>query len=298
MALIRHLKAWSRRPSELPAVPPLKGVLLADPAAFQVVECINPHMTSEDGSLNRIDAAEARKQWQALKDAYCRIGLEVAVLPPVPGLQDLCFSANPSMVLPLPDGAKEVWLGRMAHASRAAEVEHHRRFFASRKYAVREMPESVARFEGCGDGLLHPGRFLLHAGVGFRSDPGAWQIIADAHPELDVLLYELQDPRFYHLDTALAPLHETSALWVEEAFSPEGKALLQAAFPTLIPIPLEEAMNFAGNAHCPDGKHVLLQAGSPIIERKLQEAGFATIALETGEFIKSGGSVFCLKQSF
>ena len=160
------------------------------------------------------------------------------------------------------------------------------------------MPEKVTHFEGCGDGLLHPGRFCLHAGIGTRTSRLAWETIAEAYPAIDILLYELTHPDFYHLDTALAPIDEQTAFYVPEAFNQEGIQLLQAAFPKAIPLVLEESMRFAGNAHCPDQKHVFIETGCPLAESQLKDLGLQAVALETSEFRKSGGSVFCLKQSF
>ncbi len=111
-----------------------------------------------------------------------------------------------------------------------------------------------------------------------------------------MLLYRLADPRFYHLDTALAALDERTALFVAGAFLPEGLALLEAAFADLIEVPPEEALRLAANAWCPDSRNVLLPAGCPRTEAALRVRGFRPLPLETGEFLKSGGSVYCLKQ--
>ena len=281
-------------------MPPLDRVILGDPSGFEVREAQNIHMRDAAGALNRVDRDAALAQWRALRDAYRKVGIEVAVLdaPTAPALADFCFAANPSMVVPLPDGTKEMWLSRMAHLSRRGETEHHRRFAIERGIPVREMPPGVAKFEGTGDGLFHPGRFLLHAGIGARTDASAWAALAAAHPTLDVLLYSLANENFYHLDTALAPLDETHALLVREAFDARGLALARAAFPNVFEVPLEEAMRFAANAHSPDGRHVLIQRGCDATESWLRSRGFVAVPVETGEFLKSGGSVFCLKQSW
>ncbi len=297
MALFARAADWPRRAADLPRVAPPDAVLLADPAHFIVEEIHNPHSAGADGAPNRVDATRARAQWDDLATAYLRLGCRVERLSAAPGLPDLCFSANPTLFLPTPAGG-DIWASRMTHASRRPEVELHRAWFRARGLAARELPETVRRFEGGGDGIPHPGRFLLHAGSGPRSERAAWEAIAAAHPQMDVLLYELGDPRFYHLDTALAALDETRCLFVPEAFDRAGLDLLRAAFADPIAIPMDEAMNFAGNAHCPDGRHVLLQRGSPRTEAALRERGFTPIPLDTGEFMKSGGSVFCLKQAF
>ncbi len=287
---------WPRRVADLPRVSRPGAVLLADPAAFAVTAVHNPHMADGSGAPKRVDAVRARAQWQALCAAYRECNVRVEVMDAAPGLPDLCFTANPALALPTPAG-QVVWAARMTHASRQPEVAAHRAWFTARGADWREVPAPIARCEGGGDGIPHPGRFLLHAGVGPRSELAAWHALARAHPELDVLLYALRDPRFYHLDTALAALDERSCLYVPEAFDEDGLALLRAAFPLALAIPPEEALNFAGNAHCPDGRHVLLQRGSPRTEAALRAHGFIPRPLDTGEFMKSGGSVYCLKQA-
>lgn len=296
MGVYDRLRDWPRRAADLPPAPGPDGVLLADPAAFEVLELHNPHMAGADGRPNRVDGDAARVQWLALAAAYAAIGQRVEVLPAEPQLADLCFAANPSLLLATPRGP-EAWLARMTHPSRRPEVAAHARWYAARGIPAREMPAAVARFEGGGDGVPHPGRFLLHAGVGPRSERAAWQALAGAHPDLDVLLYELHDPRFYHLDTALAALDERRCLHVPQAFDAHGLELLHAAFEEPIPIPLAEGLRFAGNAYCPDARHVLLPRGCPATEAALRERGYAPIPLDTSEFQKSGGSVYCLKQA-
>ena len=298
MPCYSRLSDWPRRNADLPDTEQLKSVLLGHPGEFQVLEAINTHMRAADGQLNEIDLDLALRQWQRLKTAYEGIGIKTSTLPAQPGLADTCFAANPAMTLPLPDGDKHVWLARMAHSSRKPESELHRTFFEGLNFPIRRMPDRVHRFEGCGDAVLHPECFLIHGGIGPRTDPKAWQALADAYPELDILTYDLVDERFYHLDTALAPLNRNIALYVSEAFTSEGLELLQEAFPIALPLPLEEALLFAGNAHCPDGRHVLIEEACRLTQSMLTELGFKPIPIPTSEFRKSGGSVFCLKQSY
>lgn len=52
---------------------------------------------------------------------------------------------------------------------------------------------------------------------------------------------------------------------------------------------------FVCNCHCPDGKNVIVQKGSKDFKNKIKTAGFDIIEVNTSEFIKSGGSVFCMK---
>ncbi|MCH2101372.1 MAG: arginine deiminase-related protein [Planctomycetes bacterium] len=295
MALASPSDFWPRRATDLPSVEPSREVLLGHPGEFAVLEAQNAHMQTEKGVLQAVNPSRALEQWQELRRSYESINMRTYVLPSRQGLADLCFTANPSLVLACPDGRREVWLAKMRHTSRRPEVGIHEEFHRQRESVIRIVPDEVLAFEGCGDGVQHPGRFLMHAGVGPRSETSAWQALAEAHPGLDVLLYELVDPRFYHLDTALAPLDEQTALYVPEAFHPTGRARVLEAFPQAIALPLEESLRFAGNAHCPDGQHVLIDSACTVTCALLSERGYTPLPIDTSEFRKSGGSVFCLK---
>ena len=82
----------------------------------------------------------------------------------------------------------------------------------------------------------------MYIGYGFRTDKAALRRAAELIGA-PVIALELIDPRFYHLDTALCPLDEETAIYVPDAFSEDGKALITQSFKRLIPAPIEEALN-------------------------------------------------------
>jgi N-dimethylarginine dimethylaminohydrolase len=72
--------------------------------------------------------------------------------------------------------------------------------------------------------------------------------------------------------------------------------LLEALIPNLIRAEGEEANRwFACNATCPNGRDVIIQAGCDRVNASLREKGFIVHEVSTAEFLKSGGSVFCMK---
>jgi N-dimethylarginine dimethylaminohydrolase len=270
-------------------------MLMCSPEHFDVSYAINAHMTDEGGALRRPDPVLARKQWDALRREYESIGYATEVLPGEPGLPDMTFAANPVFPFRDAEGLPAVLVSRMRHPERSAEPGHYERWFAGRGYRVVRLPESVGPYEGAGDLLWHPGRRFLYGGHGFRTTPEALRGAADAIGAT-LLSLRLVDPRFYHLDTAFVPLDEERALFVPEAFDESGRAALAASFPGLISVPVGEAAEkFACNAHCPDGRNVLIEAECTATKRILGEAGFRVRPAETSEFRKAGGSVFCLK---
>ena len=285
------------RLEELPALPPVRRVLLADPAEFDTLYAINPHMLDAAGALKRVDRERARGQWLALRGTLEELGLEVHVAPPLGGHPDLVFCANQALPVPgalFADGRPRAVPSRMAHAERRGEVPHV--MAALEALGFVGMPlEREARLEGMGDGLWHPGRRFLWAGCGPRSEAAAWEELAE-RVDLGVALLELVEPDFYHLDTCFALLAEDACLWVPEALAAESRGLVEALVPRRIEADAREARELlACNAWCPDGRTVVLQAGCEVTSGRLRAAGFGVREVETGEFLKAGGSVFCMK---
>ena len=55
---------------------------------------------------------------------------------------------------------------------------------------------------------------------------------------------------------------------------------------------------FACNAHCPDGRNVIIDQTATATAKLLESAGFRVHLVDTSEFRKAGGSVFCLRQMY
>jgi N-dimethylarginine dimethylaminohydrolase len=280
----------------LPVVPLPRQVLLASPEHFDVTYVINPHM---EGKIGTVDRDEAQRQWEALRDAYGRLNLEVHTLKGERDLPDMVFCANQTLPYHTQGGERGVVLSRMHAAQRRAEVEYFRRFFREQGYETVSLPDDVAGdFEGMGDAIWHPGRYLLWGGYGYRTDVAVYEDIS-RRLDLDVIALSLVDADFYHLDTCFCPFDERTVLIYPPAFDADGLALIHHVFERVLEAPEDDArQRFACNAHCPDGKHVLLQRGSTETVRQIREAGFEPVELDTSEFLKSGGSVFCMKMMF
>lgn len=268
------------------------SVLMCSPEHFEIVDVKNAFMAGNEGSVDR---GEARRQWEALKATFERLGHTVHVIPGAAGCEDMVFSAN--QVLPGEDegGRPYVVLSQMRHESRRREVPFFERWFTAQGYGILKLDDPALLFEGQGDAIWHPGRRLLWGGYGHRTSLATYQEIA-AKLEVPVIALELPTPDFYHLDTCFCALDEESVLIYPEALTSEGLALVNHFFPRVIEAPKEDAYGaFACNATALPGKNVVIQRGAGETQRRLEAAGFAVHEVETGEYIKSGGSVFCLK---
>lgn len=271
--------------------------LMVSPEHFRVDYAINPHMLDPDGRLNVIDRERARAQWETLRATYVRLGFPVTVIPGHIDFPDMVFAANQSFPFVDRRGRLRVVLSHMHAKERRGEVDFFEAFYRSAGFEILPPPvvDGDDSVEGMGDILWLPGRRLLMIGWGFRTSRACAERLA-AIVGAPSVLFELRDPRFYHLDTALAPLTENSALVYRPAFTDEGFELLCKIFAELVLVEEDEAaLGFACNAHCPDGVHVVIDRSSPKAITRLREFHHQVVPVDVSEFAKSGGSVFCMK---
>ena len=278
--------------SDCPTMPLPGRVAMATPTHYDVQYVINPHMTGHVGNVDRI---KALRQWETLRDTYRTLGMEVHSAEGVEGLYDMVFAANAAAAFLSPDGKSPgVIMSRMATPPRYGESIHYERFFHDLGVDVRHLPEGLT-FEGGADAIWHPGRRLIWGGYGQRTDRATHDAISSML-DVPVIPMRLDDEAFYHLDTCLCALDERTALICPAALRSEDISMVHRLFERVIEVPEAEARERLGcNAHCPDGRHVLLQIGCPQTMRRLQDAGFEPVEIDTGEFLKAGASVYCMK---
>lgn len=268
------------------------AVLLVRPTFFDVIYEINPHMK---GNIGNVDRKLAMEQWNTLKNTYEELGFTVHIIEGVPDLPDMVFCANQSFPFINKNGESQVVLSKMASEYRQGEVLHIGKWYENNGYHLIHQTNPPVEFEGMGDAIWHPSKKILYIGYGFRTSKNALQRAADCI-SCDVIGLELVLPHFYHLDTALSVINETTAIFVKEAFSKSGLEILEHMFPNLIEVPLDEAkFGFVTNGHCPDKENFIVHKGNQVTKQKLQDIGIRVCEIDTSEFMKSGGSVFCMK---
>jgi N-dimethylarginine dimethylaminohydrolase len=252
--------------------------LMCPPAHFTVAYAINPWMVPG----TPVDRPRALAQWDALRRTYLDLGHRVDLLDPVPGLPDMVYTANGATVV-----GGTVLGARFRYPQRAAEAAAHAAWFRGAGFARVVEPEFVN--EGEGD-LLVVGETIL-AGRGFRTDPRAH---AEAARVLgrEVVPLDLVDPRYYHLDTALAVLDDTTVAWLPEAFCPRSRAVLQERFPDAVVADPADGAVLGLNA-VSDGRHVVLPAQATRLAAALAERGFVPVPVDLSELRKGGGGPKC-----
>nr|WP_232007371.1 dimethylargininase [Mycobacterium intermedium] len=250
---------------------------MTPPAFFAVEYAINPWMDT----TTPVDVGVAMAQWETLRQTYLRLGHTVQVVEPVPGLPDMVYAANGGFI------AHDIAVvARFRFAERSGESKAYSRWMSSAGYR----PVSTRHVnEGQGD-LLLIGETVL-AGYGFRTDLRAHGEIA-ALLGVPVVSLELVDPRFYHLDTALAVLDDRTIAYYPPAFSEAAQATLAELFPDAIAVGSMDAYAFGLNA-VSDGRNVVLPAAASGFAAQLRAAGFEPVGVDLSELLKGGGSVKC-----
>lgn len=279
--------------SSLEDMPIPEKVLLVKPTYFTVEYVINPHM---EGHIGDVDKLAAQNEWEHLRSAYAELGLYVHVVEGERGYPDMVFCANQSLPNITKEGKKEVVMSVMYADERKGEVPFIQKVYEDSSYDIVHLDDSkFSSFEGMGDAIWHHKKRLLWGGYGFRTSKEVYENISEIF-DTPVIALELVNPKFYHLDTCLCILDENTALVYPKAFTEEGLQLLRSMFSNIIEASKYEAEKlFACNATCPDGKNVFIQQGCVDVNHKLKEAGFKIHEFSTYEYLKSGGSVFCMK---
>lgn len=268
-------------------------MLMVSPEHFDIKYSINPHMLDEKGNLNVIDPKKAYEQWDNLKQTFENLDMKVNVLSGKEQLPDMVFCANQTFPF-IKNGEKNIILSEMQSEHRQPEVTYFKDWAETQGWKTHAITNKP--FEGMGDALWNYEAEEIFAGYGFRTSPEVY-IELEKIIDKKINTYELKDDRFYHLDTCLAILNKDTAAIVEEAFTQDGLNDLKSKFKNLIIVPIDEAQTaLAGNMCTPNGKDIVIQKGAHKTVQALQEYGFSVIEVETSEFIKSGGSVFCMKQ--
>lgn len=257
--------------------------VMCTPEHFDVTYAINPWMNTG----TPVDVERARLQWEVLRNTYLSLGHQVDVVPPGPGLPDMVFAANGGLVV-----GGRAYGAMFRHPERAAEAGAYAEWLAA-----HDIPVSTPTHTNEGEGDFLALGHLILAGTGFRTSLAAHIEAADVL-DRPVVSLELTDPRFYHLDVALAVLDDGNGstpadiVYYPGAFSPHSRRTLRDLFPDAAICSEADALAFGLNA-VSDGLHVLLPAAATGLIDLLPGRGYRPVPVHLDEFVKAGGSVKC-----
>ncbi len=258
--------------------------LMCPPNYFGVKYTINPWM---EGRIGTVDAKLAREQWDDFYFSLREVA-EVLRIEPQLMLPDMVFTANAGLL------KGELFIpSRFRHRERQGEEPLFKDWFRAQGYKIAEWDPAIP-FEGAGDALFQPGRDLLWAAHGFRTDPAAHTRIANQW-NIEVVSLRLVDPRFYHLDTCFCPLLDGKVFYYPRAFDAASQKTIEKRVPekNRIAISTEDAVGFACNAVLADN-NLFMNVASPKLRERLETLGYAVILKPMSEFLKAGGANKCL----
>lgn len=269
-------------------------ILMCAPDHFAVDYAINPWMdpalwAKEAGTLE----GNARREWRGLYRRLQKLGAAIELVPPVPGLPDLVFTANAAIVI---DGV--ALMAHFRHPERQGEEAHYERGFrelwARGIIAAVRLPPEGMFIEGAGDCVWDRARQIFWMGYGPRSERDATALVQETFG-IETVAVELANAHFYHMDTALSPLPRGEVMFVPSAFTPEGLRQIheRVAPEQRIELAPEDASVFAANA-VKLGDNIVMSSCSPALRRRLAASGYRVHTTSLGAFHRSGGSAFCL----
>jgi N-dimethylarginine dimethylaminohydrolase len=268
--------------------------LMCRPAHFAVSYAINPWMDPARWARHgRALAAAAWQQWSDLHQSLSELGAAIELVPPLPGLPDLVFTANSAVVLD-----RTALLARFRHPERQPEEPHFADVFRALHAngvldAVRTLPKGVV-LEGAGECVFDEARDLFWMGYGLRADAAARHVVAETFG-VEVVALELADPRFYHLDTALCAMPQGELVYFPGAFTPAANVAISERVDAAdrIEITAEDACRLAANAVVL-GEVAVLSGCSARLRRSLEARGYCVRETPLSAFLRSGGAAFCL----
>ena len=257
--------------------------VMCTPSHFEVVYAINPWM---DPTVP-VDTERATAQWDVLRHTFLALGHRVDVIEPVPSQPDMVFAANGGLTV-----GGRTYGARFRHPQREAEAQAFADF-------LREQGNDVAEpmFVNEGEGDFLALSSLILAGTGFRTSLEA-HIEAAETLDRPVVSLQLVDPRFYHLDVAIAVLDDgggdapADIAYYPGAFSPHSRRTLRDLFPDALQVSEMDALVLGLNA-VSDGYNVVLPTAAIELTQTLKARGYNPVPVELGELLKSGGSVKC-----
>lgn len=260
-------------------------ILMCRPDYYGIRYEINPWMRTSRGA----EPERATAQWDALHMLLTRrLGVQVELVTPSPDWPDMVFTANAGLVV-----GRTFVASNFRYPQRAGEACLFWKWFTDHQYTCVALP--LGRyFEGEGDALWasRDGRGTLLAGYHFRSDLDSHRLLGELL-NCRVISLELVDQRFYHLDTCLAPLSATAAVWFPGAFDDYGQRAVRDLFPDLIELDGPEACRFAANAIVVD-RSIVVNTGCPRLAEQLAQRGLDVFETDLSEYLKAGGSAKCL----
>lgn len=265
----------------------LLDVAVAAPSHLEVVPCNAVSQESLAAGLT-CSTIEASRQHAALLRTVERCGVTCHVVPATPGMADLCFTRDSTLMTP--------WglvVLRAYEPHRRAEAEHVRRALG------QDGVPFLARIEeGCVEGgdvlIIRPG--LVAIGVsGRRTDAAGARALARIFEARGWRVLTVPfDPHFLHLDTLFTMVDARRAVACVEELPAEFLAEMAGAGISLIHASQQEVKRLGANLVSLGAGRILSGADNGRINGELERLGYLVLQVEIDQFTRCGGGVHCL----
>lgn len=257
---------------------------MCPPEYYKIQYTINPWMKNQVGQVH---PQWARQQWNDFFSTL-REHAEIMLIEPRPHVPDMVFTANAGLLW-----RNKFIPSRFRHQERRAEEPCFKKWFQAQNCEIVEWKEPCY-FEGAGDALFQPGRDLIWAGHGFRTDARALDLL-EKELRVRVIGLRLIDPRFYHLDTCFCPLADDQVMYYPPAFDAASRQRIEENVrpENRIIVSTDDALQFACNAVLVD-KTILMNHAGAHLKKRLENAGYSVHIKPVTEFLKAGGANKCL----
>jgi N-dimethylarginine dimethylaminohydrolase len=266
---------------------PLKEVLLHRPGLelAAIAEPDRAHM------LDVLDVDRARRQHDALAQAYRELGIVVHYIDPQQKPPpNLMFVAD--LLFMTPEG---VILGRPASTVRAGEERLVAERLAALGIPILRSVRGTGTFEGADAAWLDPQTVLLATGLRTNAE-GAAQVEASLH-EMGITVTRVGLPygtmhlmgqlRFADSDLAIAWPGRVPHAAVETLHA-RGYSVL------FVPDEDEASHGMALNFVTVAPRQILIPAGNPATQSLYEQAGITCHTIQVNELVKAAGGIGCL----
>ena len=259
---------------------PRRRFYLCPPDYFRIEYSINPWMDVN----HQVDSARAREQWASLFETYVRLGADVHLIEPEPGLPELVFPGDSMFLF-----RNKAYASRFRHPERDPEVAQMTRRFRARGFKVETLPRAL-HFEGNAEAIYWNGRLMC--GCGIRSDCDVFPILGKLL-NVEIHTFRLTEP-YFHFDVTFCGVDKETAVYFPGAFTAGGRELMKRMVPRLIEADENEARVLGVNSVSINGTVVMSTPRAPKLAARLRAAGHEVIELDLSEFYKAGGGAKCL----
>lgn len=265
----------------------LRDVLLCEPRHLEMVPCNAVTRASLDGGLI-CSAGLAVEQHAKLVGALERAGVRCHTMPSAPGMPDLCFTRDSSLMTP--------WglvLLRLAAEHRRGEVEQIRA--AARSWGVPVLAEiEDGTIEGGDVCLLRPGLVAI-GWSGDRTTKAGAEALADIFERRGWRALPTRfDPRFLHLDTLFTLVDRNRAVACVDALDDGFLATLADLDIATVPATIADVDALGPNLLALGNGRILASSDNRRINGVLRQLGYEVITVEIAQFTRCGGGIHCL----